>query len=491
LQRYVESSVLGLVEGVTLSAVAVAPKKQQRSVSAKLWLQECLKKTSKPSRIRDGKEGRLYPAGVVSEADEHDYVEVELDDVFEPGGIRLRTRVKSWRLGEEKGIPIAIGQALRIAFEDWPDKKSYLIPVSEELERLVKRSGGRLKISKNRVVALHPLDLPLARALLKLDKSEEWTEAVSALFEGSQCIRAAVTLPPIRKASVQSSDICHSFISNLRIEFEQRFDVRVKVGASGTIDLQAQTDEALRQAAAALANLDQSACVAARLPAGMARHVIGSQHKARIALQAHKGIDWVWIENDIAYVVGDSLTNVRAIIAIIRDKIIELTQVSAVVSVPSTLIGRFIGTGGANIREATELSGCRAVQIGRSSEFRVTGPSVVGIEMFVTLQRRHASELTVRVSTVPELEILIERKRSVSSTMARMKRASSWNSQPKKNETKRNPQEPKPKDDLDAADSPKEVSSKLGSKPDKPTKVNVDAPLGNIAQTIRWLLRKR
>lgn len=489
LQRYVESSVLELVKGVTLNAVVIAPKKQQRSVSAKLWLQECLRKSGTPSRMRDGKEGRLYPASVFSEVDEHENVEVEFDDVFEPGGIRLRTRVKSWWLGEEKGIPIAIGQALRIAFEDWPDRKPYLSPVSEELERFVKRSGGRLKNSNNRVVALRPVDLPLARMLLKLDKSEEWTEAVSALFEGSQYVRAAVALPPIRKASVQSSDICHSLISNLRIEFEQRFEVRAKVGASGAIELQTQNDEALKQATSALEKLGQSAYVKARIPSGTAGLVIGPKHRDRLALQARKGIDWVWIDNDILYVVGDSLTNVKAVMVLVREKV---SKVSAVVSLPSGRIGLFIGPNkGENIREAIQLSGCRANQIGKSPDYRVTGPTVASIEMFATLQRRHVNDLTVQIHSVSELETLIERKRSVSGTTAKMKRALSGNSQRKVKAAKRNPQEPKPKAKLDTASSQKVMQSNLGSEPNEPTNEDADTTLNTLVQGIRWLLRKR
>jgi hypothetical protein len=93
----------------------------------------------------------------VADPDDRDNVMVELEDIIDPGDIALRTQVWSRWLGEEKGILAAIDQRLRVGFEDFPDRKAGLKPLTEKLEAKVANSGGRLEVRGEKVVAARRL----------------------------------------------------------------------------------------------------------------------------------------------------------------------------------------------------------------------------------------------------------------------------------------------------------------------------------------------
>lgn len=427
LDRFVETLARGLSCGLTFRAAVIAPRAGQRSITLKPWLRTQFDKAGTPQQTRDGQASRLYAAAIVADPDDRDNVVVELEDLIDPGEIALRTQVWIKWLGEEKGIFPEIGQHLRVGFEDLPDRKAELKPVTEKLEAEVAKSGGRLEIRGEKALALRPLHLDLVRRLIRLDSSERWAAAISALLEGSQIVRTIVALPPIRRSTLAASNLGASLLKEQRIEFEQRYNVRVKLDTSGKVELSTQDQSALNQANVALSSLESAARVSARLPEGTVGHVIGKKNQNRLALQTRTGIDWVWVDDGVVHVVGDSLTNVKRVIASINEKVSSAT---GIISVPTEQMGLFIGTGGANIKKASIASGCRADQIDKTSDFRLTGPSAENLERFAAIARQHARGSTLRLTSASQVTIIVEKKRSSTGSTKRSAVSSAQDRQP-------------------------------------------------------------
>ena len=413
LDPFVETPARGLTPGHLFRCVVFAPRPGQRSITLKPWLRAQFDKAGAPQRAREGQASRLYSAVIVADPDDRDNVMVELEDIIDPGDIALRTQVWSRWLGEEKGILAAVGQRLRVGFEDFPDRKAALKPVTEKLEAKVAKSGDRLEVRGEKVVATRPLDINLARQLIRLDSDEKWGVAVSDLLDRSQAVRTSVALAPIRRSTLAASNLASSLLREQRIEFEQRYNVRSRLDDSGEVEISTQDELALRQAYDALTALDSAARISARLPEKTAGLVIGRKNQNRLALQSRMGIDWVWVDDGVVHVVGDSLTSVRKVIASINQQVCSAT---GIVSVPTEQIGLFIGTGGANIQKSSSASGCRADQIGKSGDFRITGPSADSLERFVSIAQQHARGLSFRLTSASQLTILNEKKRSSPAT---------------------------------------------------------------------------
>lgn len=414
LDRFVEASAGGLTRGLAFRAAVIAPQPGQRSITLKPWLRAQFDKVGDPRQAQDGQANRLYPAEIIAKSDQRDNVLVGIEDLIEPGEIALRTQVPARWLGEEKGIPAEIGQRLRVGFEDSPDRRVELKPVNEELSGAIAKISGRLEIRGEKAIALHPVDLNLARRLAQLDESEKWASAVSILLDGSQTVRTVVALPPIRRSTIAASKLASSLLKKHRFrrelgEFQQRYKVRVEVEQDGSIAIQTDSAVALQSAIDALNALEQSAYIAARLPEGSIGKVIGTNQETRLSLQAEKGIGWVWVDDGIVYVVGDSLTNVRIVIKRIREIIFPVT---GTLTVPGDQIGAFFGEHGMYIKFMTQESHCRVDRIGRSNHFRIIGDREAYVTSFLGYARLKAPGLTFQKAPLPELETLSERKRA-------------------------------------------------------------------------------
>jgi hypothetical protein len=75
-----------------------------------------------------------------------------------------------------------------------------------------------------------------------------------------------VALAPIRRSTAAASNLAASLLREQRIEFEQRFNVRISLADSGQVEISTQDEAALRKANDALTDLDLAAHISARLP---------------------------------------------------------------------------------------------------------------------------------------------------------------------------------------------------------------------------------
>ncbi len=426
LDPYEEANPRGIINGSVFKGLVVVPKPGQRSLSFKAWMRDELNKSGVPQKTERGKVDRLHSARIVSEPNEYDKVLVELEDGIEPGDVALRTAIWIGWLGEEKGIPVNVGQRLRIGFADSPSTSNGLKPLSKALDQVVRKSGGRLKVQGQKVIANTALDPSLARRLLRLHMGDKWASQVYRLFEYSQTINPVLALPPIHQQTSALTEITRELFDNFhrRKQFEQRFNVRLKLIETNQVEISAQDEQTVLMAVEAIASVDAAAYLALRLPGGTTGRVIGKGGQTLKTLQAMSGVEWLWVDEEIVRVIAPTSAAANAVLRRVKPLV---EKAVGLVVVPSNQIGAFIGPKGAHIRSASAASQTRNFNTGIDGQWRLEGSSVDSLEMFASIASGYASGLTLQVTSGLEVEIIAERKpkRNRASSKPRSKAAAS------------------------------------------------------------------
>lgn len=420
LDPYEEAMARDLKKGEVFKGLVVVPKPSRRSLSFKAWVRDSLNKAGVRQDVAKGKIDRLHSARIASEPNEYEKVLVELEDGIYPGDIMLRTMVWTGWLGEQKGIPISVGQKLRIGFGDNSSNSTSVKSSSDALDSVAKRSGGKLKIQGQKVIATTALDLRLARQLVNLQKSEKWASEVSRFFEHSLTVNPVLALPPVYEKTSEPSELACKILAGFhrRREFEQRFDVRAKVIESQQIEVSAQNEELVAAAIEAISVFEASSYVALRMPDGTAGKVIGKGGQTLKTLQAMSRVEWIWVDDDdVLHIVGETSAATNAVINRVKPMV---ETVTGLVFVPSNQIGAFIGPKGAHIQSASSTSQTRNSRTGVDGQWRLEGASVAALELFASLGRKYANGLTMQVISRNEVEVLVnqgpKRKKSGRST---------------------------------------------------------------------------
>jgi HrpA-like RNA helicase len=402
LDRYADSKTHNLKYGIRLKAIAVTPAVGRRTITTRSLLRSQLETKGTLRQTSRSEISRLHPAAIVVEPNDFGTLEVALEKQLEPGGISLTAQVRAKWL-EAKGIPLTIGQRLQVGFESSPNEDVALSPVTKELEALVKKNSSKLEVRGKRMYARAPIDLNLARRILTLDPSEEWASGVSAFYEASQILSASVVLPPIHEASVAVSELGVMLVKSRQREFEQRYNVRTQLDEAGQLDINGMDADGVAAAINALSALETSAYVAARIPQGTTGKVIGTGGQTIRTLQEIPGVDWLWVDSEIVHIIGISKVSVQNVVNLIKPMVESAT---GIVSVPSAQIGAFIGPKGAHIINASSISKTRNFRTGVDGQWKIEGASVPALEMFAAIAREKSKDLTLRVVSRAEIEII-------------------------------------------------------------------------------------
>lgn len=371
LDRHADSPPCDLVRDLTLKAVVVVPTPNRRSISVRPFLRGQLEKAGIPWQARNDEVRRLYPAHISSELDSYGNINVEVEDIVGVKGIALQVEIRAaW--AEANGIALLAGQRLQVGVKLSPGQHAVLNPITDEVQKIVKGSRGRLKAQGNRVVALAPLDLALARRLSTLDTNEKWSAAVSNFFEESYFVDGVLVLPPFESGGY----------------------------------------------------------ISARLPKDAIGRFIGTEGQNLRELQALPKINRIWIEDDILHVVGETQETVKTLLDIVKARV---ETAVGVVTVPKSQIGEFIGGGGKNIKRAALLSKTRTFRTGIDGSWRIEGASVSALQVFASLARLNANDLALNVISFTGIEILPSIDRQTASPVPATKQSS--NSAPTKKQS--------------------------------------------------------
>jgi HrpA-like RNA helicase len=408
LDQHADTPAPNLVSGATFKVVLVAPKLRQRTISLLPYLRAQLEQAGTARQAKKGQANRLFSSVVVTDANEYGNLEVELEDHLMAGRIAPRVQVWTKRL-ENRGIQSVLGQRLRIGVESLPSEPIEFRSERTELEAVIRRTGGRINLKGERVTYTAPLDLEMSRRLWRLDSDEKWAVAVSSLLENSQKIRNSVVLPPIFQFSLEVSNVATELMKRGRRDFEQRYGVRLKLSEAGSAEVSGTDDTKVAEAMNALTALDSQAYAAARLPQGTTGRVIGKGGGTLRTLQEVPGIEWIWIDDEVVHIVGDTLTSVRRVLELVKPMV---ESVVGYVNVPGNQIGKFIGPGGEHIKSAALSSKTRNFRTENSGQWKIEGESVSALELFATLSRQYAKDVSLNITSIEKLEIIVEKRKA-------------------------------------------------------------------------------
>lgn len=199
LDQHTAAQPHDLKPGRTMKAVVVSSDAYCRTITVRPFLRAKFDQAGRAVAANPGQIDRFYNATISSPVNLYNTIDVTLEDIIEPCQVALGAQIDADKVGEDKGIPNEIGSRLQVGFKTIRTDKWSLQPVTPQLEALVKRSGGRLAIKDEEVIALQSIDLALARKVAAIQtnyrEKGSWADAVSRIFDASQMIEAKVVFP--------------------------------------------------------------------------------------------------------------------------------------------------------------------------------------------------------------------------------------------------------------------------------------------------------
>ena len=388
LDLFDRSFIARLREGACLDARAVPTDWGAMSVTLLPTARDLLGSAEVETRPRKDERLRVFAAAIVEDVDETGWATVELDHRDPATGLSFRFRVHrndleaSGLLGLSQNAGLLVG--LRPARDDprksaAPERgggtrvgRSLLEAPSEEIATIA--SGQPALDVKGMRIRAGQRDVPfvaIAR-LLAASPDARWQRSVWAFYEQTLHLSVAAVYPA--SARVEVPVRIASLVHFRKEELEARLGVTLFVRRSeASIGIGSNDAAAVQRATRYLEDI-------AHLPRISVR--IGGENVGSRAVEARHDVSYVWIEEGVATIAGSSQ---RAVADAMRQLV---KPARGEITVPQEWIGRFIGTGRANLSGFEAASGCSAFSPLKNNRWELRAPAAADIEMFLALARQ-------------------------------------------------------------------------------------------------------
>jgi HrpA-like RNA helicase len=366
--------------GALLTARVVPAEPSATSVTLLPAARSVLGRAEVETRPRGEERLRVFSASLVEDVDETGWGTVEIDHRDDATGMSFRFRVHrnvlsgSSPQGAAAGMKLLIG--LRPAREDRrkaaaPERpgRSILKAPSDEIAEIAAAQPA-LEV-KGRRIRAGQRDIPFAVISRLIDASPDldWRRDVWAFYEQSLHLSVSAAYPPSPRVELPVR--IASLIQFRKDEFEARLGVSLFVRRrEASVGIGSADPNAILRATKALQEL-------AELPRLSVR--IGSEKVGSRAVEARHDVSYVWIEDGVATIIGASHRSVE-------DAMRQLVKPArGEIMVPQHWIGRFVGTGGVNLRAYQAASGCDAHSPLKDGRWQLRAPAAANVERFLAL----------------------------------------------------------------------------------------------------------
>ncbi|MGO8967058.1 MAG: KH domain-containing protein [Mycobacterium sp.] len=366
---------------------------------------------------------RFFPAEITQVQNERGDVLVALNAKDMTSGLSHVFEVRQRDLRRLPTLRAEIGQKLLVAVRPHRSerKKSLSAEYSKAADFAAEWSD--YFIIRDRRIRASDRAIPrnVINGLLLLDHSDRWTREVWEFYEDNLHVVVEEVRPQLSRVRLAAAPSIIALLGQRKTDILGGFDITLAVTidkAANEIEVSGPDSTAVDAAIEVIRSLADLPRVCADLPAGTAGMVIGKEQRNRKRLEARTNVRWLSIAGDRLIVVGNSA---NAVLETIKDIRQTVDLATGELFVPASVVGRFIGTGGKNIRALCDSTGCRANNGNSGEIWRIEGPTRAAVEQFIRLSGGAALGSTGRVVSAQKLNIIEDttKKSQVSQVGAR------------------------------------------------------------------------
>lgn len=382
LYRFDRDYIGRLAVGTKVTGRVVQKYEDPTTVSLRSWAKQRLE-AGVAATLKSVNEPRpFFEATIVSEANEHGRIMVELELGNEGQMDVHRFQIRESLINKHSLISNEIGQTLLVAFEADTDPRRVKLreKLSEEAIAFAEQSNSGVAVLNNSIVAQKnkPLMLSSIKRLHKIHPDIGWQRSVWQFFDESLCLNVSDVSPAPKMVEIVTNDIVAALLKSRARDVGQKLGATVGLASGNIITVSDIDPKVVDDAELELRRLTGLKYISIDLPKGSRRFSFAQLTE----IESSSKIAWIWRDGSKVTILGETAPAVKAAV----NEIASITsQVTGELTVPEGNNGILIGSNGSTINPMRDATGCTANNPGQGTKWVVVGPTRAAVEAFIQL----------------------------------------------------------------------------------------------------------